>query len=735
MLAAMAGGCVNIPDVDDQGSNRGSLQQGGPGICQAYGTRNLKLLSSIEYQNSLETLLDVPVNYGSRVANYDGYLGGFRDMTGRTVSGTSLESYLTNASEVAVWAVNNDKPFTCNNNTECSQRFVDEFLFTAFRGRVTEAQKQAYRDLFARNPANGLLIALQAALSSPSFLYRVEVGVSVDTARSRGYYAYDPSSSPPETSISDTPTQVFAANAFPPGSSGRLADNEWEMTQNGQVFLTLPSPLTDPAIIEVRARGTNHGAIWPELTLRIADTIVGTQTVNSQSPVAYTFEVNGFSGVQQLSLEFANDSGVPPYNAGNDTNLYFTDVAVYNTADNFAVEQPSAPIDLLANVDPNAFILSPYELVSALSFQLTGAPPDANLLRQASSLTSPDRIRKQAQQLITSQRGRRHLANFVSQWFKLDGLRNVVRNDNAFTNEVKEAMLQEVAEHFTHVFFNESIPFSEFYNGNYTFLNSTLANFYGISGNFDNTFRKTEVVGRGGPIASGAFMTVNAHIERTSPIFRGVHVRESALCQSVPQPNSEISGDNIDEQRAEAQAKVSAAEAAGGRLSSREFYSLYTDNISACAPCHERIINPNFGMEDFDNIGRLRPLSGTTATETLDDNTQRSVALNGILYGVQSIADPTTLTYAGAKDLSNKIADTETADTCLARRSFRFLTGLPSRPNDVDSSSRLESFSSEQLNSYNCVTEDALNTFNTNNKSPMALFLEIAERGPLLFRR
>ena len=40
----------------------------------------------------------------------------------------------------------------------------------------------------------------------------------------------------------------------------------------------------------------------------------------------------------------------------------------------------------------------------------------------------------------------------------------------------------------------------------------------------------------------------------------------------------------------------------------QDFYDIQT-NIpsSSCATCHNTIINPLFGMDDFDHVGRLRP--------------------------------------------------------------------------------------------------------------------------------
>ncbi|MBX2812124.1 MAG: DUF1592 domain-containing protein [Myxococcales bacterium] len=593
MPAGAAGDCVGECS-ELVGEYIRQFASDGPMECeenaQIFGSRVIKVLSSQEYQKSLEDLLGINENYGESVAIYDGYRGGFSNMVDRDLSGTSLETYVANAESIANWAVNNGRPFDCNNNSTCARRFVDEFLFTAFRGLVTEDQKDEYRQLFNQYPSDGLRIALQTALSSPYFLYRIETGVPAATARQRGYY--DP----------DQP--------------------------------------------------------------------------NSGSPA-----------------------------------------------------------ELLQNISNDTYVLSPHELVSALSFRLTGSTPSYELLQAASSITTPAQLSQQVERLLDSPRGRSHLKTFVTEWFHLKNLKDIVRSaDTGLNSEVKEAMLSEVHEHFAHVFYNNTVPFSEFYDGNYTFLNRTLANFYGIQGNFGSQFARTVVQGRGGPIASGAFMASHAHIERTSPILRAVHARQSALCHYIDPPDSPLGGPDIAAQRAAAQQAVEEQEAREGVLSSRDFYFLFTDNVDACAVCHEQIINPMFGLEDFDNVGRRRPSAGQNmVTETIRGQ-RKTVSLSGTLYGVNSTSDSQVIEYAGAKDFSNKIAQTDQINVCLVRRSFRFLTGWAYEERDLDAEAR-ESIPADRREAYSCVASEAMSTFANANHSPRVLFRELATSPLMLFRK
>ncbi|MEL7369652.1 MAG: hypothetical protein AAFN74_12115, partial [Myxococcota bacterium] len=165
----------------------------------------------------------------------------------------------------------------------------------------------------------------------------------------------------------------------------------------------------------------------------------------------------------------------------------------------------------------------------------------------------------------------------------------------------------------------------------------------------------------------------------------------------------------------------------------RDFYFLYTDQIDACAGCHERIINPMFGMEDFDNVGRLRPLAGADQAVETVEGAERVVSLLGTMYGVDSTSDSETINFSGAKDLSNQIAATEAVQKCLVRRSFRFLTGSTFFDRDLDVGNR-ESISEAQMNANRCSAARMTAAFEA-NQSPRAMFIELAMESLMRLRR
>ena len=732
--ASCQGECAQVTGAYIRSRYRPVTPQACEGQETTYGVRELKLLTSLEYQRSLEDLLGVQVNHGTLVENNNGARGGFISMRGKSVSDSTLESYVRNAEAIATWAVGSGRPFQCT-GADCGRRFVDEFLFKAFRGQVSQAQREAYIELFQTYPNEGMQLALEAALTSPYFLYRIEAGVDLQTAIDSGFYTNTDDTPPPGPS--GDVVETIMAGEFPQGS-GRLEGDVWAFTENGAVELSFETAFTDPTTLVIEARGSDFNNAWPELTLRVGGQQIAVQRVDHRDLRNYSFVVDGQSGSPRVRIEFNNDAGMPPWGPGQDINLYIASVGIAPAA----AEPPPPPPptmggeDVLAGVDPDAYVLTPYELASALSFMLTGSTPDPQLLQAAQDdrLTTRAQLQAQVTRLIDSARGREHFEHFVAQWFELNEVKSASRPDiPEFTAEVKAAMVREVQAHFAHVFYDEEAPFSEFYGGDYTFLNRTLAQFYGVQGNFDDQFVKTEVQGRGGPIASGAFMAANAHVERTAPILRAVHAREAALCHHIDPPNSPLAGDDIDEQRAAAQMRVAEREQEGA-LSSRDFYFLYTDGIDACAGCHERIINPMFGMEDFDNVGRLRPTAGASAVIETVHGEDMEVSLEGTLFGVASTSDQEIINYVGAKDLSNQIAQTDAVKACLVRRGFRYITGLPLLDRDLDTAVQ-EQITEAQRLAYGCIASRMTEALTQNGESPRAMFIELATESLMRLRR
>ncbi|PUA26316.1 MAG: hypothetical protein B0W54_24020 [Cellvibrio sp. 79] len=409
-----------------------------------------------------------------------------------------------------------------------------------------------------------------------------------------------------------------------------------------------------------------------------------------------------------------------------------------------------------------AYALDPYEFASALSYMYTAAPPDSTLLQAAAngSLENPTQLATQIDRLMDSALGKEHVGRLAGMWFRTDAVTGVSRmGDATFNDSVKQSMAQEIREMYKYVFYN-NLPITDLYKGDFTVLNSTLSQYYGISGGGTSAtdWRMVNTAGtpRGGVLASGAFMTANAHSGRTSPILRAVHVRQDLLCQNIPLPTSfEDTTGERDKATARAQMLLEA-----GNLTTTEFYNIQTNvQGTICFQCHRAIINPLFALDDFNNVGKPRAKqNGKVVQPALDlnGNEARSnlVEINmvnngGVLYGATGYgpidfddvnAEHDTgrpgLPFTGAKGLANVLISNNLPgiNACLINKSYRFATGH-ALSNKFYAEGQEPQLSRTQEASLACVNDNLTTTLAGANNNPRALMKAIGLSKSLRFRQ
>ena len=343
----------------------------------------------------------------------------------------------------------------------------------------------------------------------------------------------------------------------------------------------------------------------------------------------------------------------------------------------------------LPDMDADAFALTPYEMATMLAYTYTGSTPDAELLDAAAAgLNSDEDIRSQIERLLQTDRAQTHFASFVEQWFRSDEIAAVMKNAELFpdfTEEVKQAMALEAQQIFLNVMFNEDVPFSEFYDANYTFVNAALAEFYGIAGISGEQMQKVVDNERGGFLTSGAFLSTWSTDEESHMIKRAVRVRERAMCQHLPPFPSNIDLGALRELQA---AKVEEVKALfGGNISDAHLYYVNTD-LQACKSCHEHIINPlGIGMEDYDAVGRLRSeyLGTGIPVDFMGPSIDGKAKQSAKLYGVNDIFDSSedkAIEFAGTKELGQVLAQQQVTQACFNEMAFRFV--MATGPDEFD---------------------------------------------------
>ncbi|WP_430454272.1 DUF1592 domain-containing protein [Rhodopirellula europaea] len=260
----------------------------------------------------------------------------------------------------------------------------------------------------------------------------------------------------------------------------------------------------------------------------------------------------------------------------------------------FRVERPRKP-----GPDGVMPLVNQYELATRISYFLWSSMPDDELLRMAHRGQLRDRrmLLEKVGRMIKSPKASRFVDNFASQWLQLRNL-EIVQPDTriyrGFDDEVREAMRVETLMFFSEVMRN-NLPVTELLSADFTYMNETLAKFYGINDVRGSEFRRVSLSGtpRGGLLTHASVLTVTSNPTRTSPVKRGKWILDNLL--NTPPPP----------------APPNIPELEKGKLvgTLRERMEQHRSN-PACAACHNMMDPLGFALENFDAVGRWRTRDG-----------------------------------------------------------------------------------------------------------------------------
>jgi hypothetical protein len=707
-----------------------------------YGRRDLKLLTSYEYHNSLQALFKKPLpdDYSTQNrASDDIKVGRMPNHTLEKVSEGRLTAYDSNAEELAKWALatTGALDFDCLDKSTCANTFIDKFAYYAFRRPLTSAERAEYRTIIGtpKDVKDGLRWAIRSVLMSPQFLYRSELGKTV--AEARTYKPETPSDSDvvqgePLTSIT-MPEVTYGTDGFASYGAYKYVGVTPSYTWTGD----------DIVVISVKAGGSGNGMFG----ITINNGTFKQETVVDSNKVI-TLRVKGITGAGKY-VQTYNQSG----NA--------ISVSKITVGPASLPKLPTETIPKLDQADAGAYVLDAFEYASALSYMFTGSPPDAVLMKAAfnGELSDKTKVESQIDRMLDSDLGRAHIGRLAGIWFRTDAVTKVNRTGNdAFTQQVKNSMAQEVRELYKYVFYTPNVGFKSIYTGDFTMLDSVLSSYYGLPGGGTGpmVFAKVDTANsrRGGVIASGAYMASNAAMNRTSPIFRSVHMRQDMLCQSIALPSNL----NDTAARDEAQKKVESL-LASGNLTTSEFYHIQTTVPgSSCSTCHDAIINPLFAVDDFDHVGLPRKQSGGQIVQKAfmgdsGETGRDGVAIamvnqGGRLYSANAVGvlgsyeanqdkrNGGGLAFSGSKDLGQKMvaAGLKGLDTCLFEKTARFSLGHSLNP-AFEEQGFEKLLTPQQKAHMSCVNNSMEAAYNSSNGSARAAMKALGLSDVIRYRK
>ncbi len=147
------------------------------------GPPELRLLTSEEYQRTVQDVLKVAVDYRSQLPK-DPAIFGFKNNTSvGTVSDSHATSYMDAAINIADETRPKLKTLVGCDETEgatCAQKIIDDLGAKLWRRPLTADESKPLVDLFsktyAKSKTEAMSLLLASILNSPNFLYRSEIG-------------------------------------------------------------------------------------------------------------------------------------------------------------------------------------------------------------------------------------------------------------------------------------------------------------------------------------------------------------------------------------------------------------------------------------------------------------------------------------------------------------------------------------------------------------------------------
>jgi mono/diheme cytochrome c family protein len=262
----------------------------------------------------------------------------------------------------------------------------------------------------------------------------------------------------------------------------------------------------------------------------------------------------------------------------------------------FLFVTPAVEAGVRAGIVP----LDDYQLASRLSYLLWATMPDDELMALADkgTLHEPAVLDAQVQRLLKDRRSRALFDGFGAQWLGVGGLHKQVFDPAMFpqmTAPLRTAMYEEARLFFQSVV-RENQSVLRFVDGDYTYLNGTLAPIYGLEKTVTGPeMRRVKLSdgNRGGVLGMPGILAATSFPTRTSPVKRGVWVLEQLLGDHVPAAPPDVPA--LDQQD----------QATAKNLTVRERTELHRTN-PVCANCHQILDPIGFGLENFDAIGRWR---------------------------------------------------------------------------------------------------------------------------------
>ena len=304
-------------------------------------------------------------------------------------------------------------------------------------------------------------------------------------------------------------------------------------------------------------------------------------------------------------------------------------------------------------VGPDGLVpLTPYQLASRLASALWETMPDDALLQAAQSgqLSTPTQVAAQVTRMLSDARAVNGLFIFHEQWLFNFGSQGrdltqpLPKTNPLYTTAAASGIQTEFAQFVSSVYTGDG-TLQTLFTAPYTYVNQDLAKIYGVTGP-STGFAKVNLdpTQRGGIFTQTAFLATLASDGADNPVYRGLSIYMKVLCGNIGSPPANVPPVNF---------------IANG--TTRQSYEAH--GMAACAAgCHGLFDPPGFSFENYDGIGAYRT---SEANQAVDATGSFVTPANA------------TITFKNAIDMSDQLARSVEAQSCIDRQWTRYILGRP----------------------------------------------------------
>jgi hypothetical protein len=264
-----------------------------------------------------------------------------------------------------------------------------------------------------------------------------------------------------------------------------------------------------------------------------------------------------------------------------------------------------------------------------------------------------------------------NVRQFFHQWLATNRLATVTKDPAfypAFNSALAASMSAELDLFFNDILWNGSGSLRELFTSTASFADERLGALYGVAGGPGFAPVSLDPEQRQGILTRAGYLTVHSATSHSSPVERGVFLRQALLCTQLPPPPPDV-------------LRRAMMEQPDPSKTTRERFAAHSAD-PFCHSCHQYIDQVGFGFEEFDAIGAFRT---TENGKPVDDS--------GTLLGTRD-ADGD---FRGVGQLSERLLTSRQFQDCVVTQMFRFAMGVAETTDDREILGRISNqFSVDQ---------------------------------------